>query len=655
MGCDKTWRRCVAAVAAATVTATARATAAAADAGADALADLEALLGTQVQGASRQVENALDAPAVVSTLERQESQALGHRTVADMLQRLPGIQLGTDRGYGRVGLRGVSRPGDYNSRLLMSIDGYRVNDALWDQALPGYEFPIVADWVKRLELVSGPASSIYGSNALLGVVNAVTVDGADLPGARLRAGLGTQATRDAVLSWGGRDDRGDLFVGLALHGSAGQAVQDAALVSPAAPDGRVGFDDTRYRSLFVKWHRGPWRLSLVSQQRDKDVPIAPYGTVVGLPVNYRDRYDYAEAAWDGPWQGDWRASARASLSRSGFKGRYASGDAAQPLFNRDDVHAHWAGAQAQWQWRGWINHQLTVGLDARQVLGALQRNFDEAPAATYLDRRDRLSQGALYLQDQWRLAERWALTGGLRADRVQGFRTALSPRLALVMRPDEHQAVKLLFGRGFRVPNLSERFYDDAGASQVANPGLQPERIRSLALAWERVSARGRLAATLYRDRLTGLIDLVTPDEELARYVNRSGVRSRGLELDATWLPGAGWQLRASVSLQDTRDERGRLDDAPRWLAKGHALAPLAPQWSSGLQWQAQGRRSALLPTQASADAVLRWQPEPARSLTLSVRNLTDAAWWDPATGGTPLARVPWEGRRLMLDWRQAF
>ena len=99
-----------------------------------------------------------------------------------MLGRLPGVYLGNTRSYSNLGVRGFNRPGDYNSRVLMAIDGQRVNDAIYDQGLPQLEFPVVAEWAKRVELVQGPGSSIYGSNALLGVVNVVTLDGADAPG-----------------------------------------------------------------------------------------------------------------------------------------------------------------------------------------------------------------------------------------------------------------------------------------------------------------------------------------------------------------------------------------------------------------------------------------------------------------------------------------
>ncbi|WP_298235691.1 TonB-dependent receptor [uncultured Azohydromonas sp.] len=624
----------------------------------EALRDLEALLGTEVEGASRQLESALDAAAVVSAITRAEAAALGHRTLAEMLERLPGIYLGSNRGYGTVGLRGFSRPGDYNARLLMSIDGYRVNDAVYDQALPDWEFPIVADWVKRLELVSGPASSVYGGNALLGVVNAVTLDGRDAPGLRLRAGLGSWNTRDAVLSHGWHAGAADLFIGLALHRSDGETLQDPALVGPAAPDGRVaGLDGTRYHSLFAKARLGGWRLTLGSKERVKDLATAPYDTPPGVPgTRFTDRYHFAELAWDGAWVDDWRAAVRMNLSRSTFDGRYVY-DTLVPLINRDAVGGNWAGLDTRLQWRGWINHELTLGAEARRIYNARQQNFDEAPLVFYLDRHDTQKQGAVYAQDHWRLSERWSLTSGVRMDWVQGFDPAFSPRLALVMRPSEHEALKLLFGHGFRVPNLAERFYDDDGASQIPNPALRPERVQTVALAWERaVGTRSRVALHLYRDRFSELIDFVPVSDQASQYRNLSHVHSHGLDLEAQGLLGASVQWRTSVSLQKAKSAQGALGNSPRWIFKGHLLLPLPrPAWSAALQWQALGRRASNVPSLTTLDAVLRWQPRPDNTLALRVLNLFDARTWDPAAPDVALARFPRERRRIEIDWQQAF
>jgi iron complex outermembrane receptor protein len=153
---------------------------------------LDDLLRVEVQGASRYAQPLADSPASVTVIEQQELQRHGYRNLAEALSSVSGVYVSNDRNYSYLGVRGFSRPGDYNSRILLLTDGARRNDALYDQAHIGNESPIETDWVKRLEFVSGPASAVYGANALFGIVNAVMLDGGDINGARLTADVGSR-------------------------------------------------------------------------------------------------------------------------------------------------------------------------------------------------------------------------------------------------------------------------------------------------------------------------------------------------------------------------------------------------------------------------------------------------------------------------------
>lgn len=631
---------------------------------ADAESELEALLNTQVEGASRFLEHALDAPAAVSVIGRDASAALGHETLADMLERLPGIYVTTSRNYSALGFRGFNRPGDYNARILMAIDGYRVNDALYDQALPGHEFPIVADWVKRLELISGPASSVYGGNALLGAANVVTVDGADLPGLGLKVSAQRADTTHWTGQYGWSQGSTDVFLGLTHQRDAGDTLHLPELAGDALPGGVVrGLDGQRYTALLAKLRHGPWRATFVTQGRDKDSPTAEYGSVPGAAGNrYKDRYGYLELAWDGPWQDDWRMQTRAHLARTSFEGNYVyEAEGSSRYLNRDLGLARWAGIDARLQWRGWINHSVSAGLEVRRVLDGLQRNEDLGDEPTiYLDRNDRLTQAGVYAQDQLRLSERTSLTLGLRADRVGSFATELSPRLALVHRRGPQEALKFMLGRAFRAPNLSERFYDDGGETQIANPALRPERITSVELAWERsIDNATRVAVGAYSYRLEDLIELVSTENDLSRYENVSQAVMRGIDVDLERRAASGWHWRLSLSLSSLSGSGGtRPVNSPRWLAKGHVFGPWDDDWSIGLQWLAMAPREGLrarVPSLVTADAVLRRELAPGHTLALLVRNLADSQGHDPASSENDLLRVPRAGRSVALEWRGRF
>ncbi len=630
---------------------------AAADADASDDQALEALLKREVQGPSRYAQSLMDAPASVSVLERAVSDALGHQTVGDLLARLPGVYLSNSRTYSALGLRGFNRPGDYNARLLMAVDGQRVNDAIYDQGLPQLEFPVMAEWVKRVELVHGPGSSVYGSNALLGVVNVVTLDGADTPGLTTQASLGSNGFRRAEMHYGASDAGRDLFVGLNAQRTAGE---DLFLPELGTPDGWVrGLDGERQVSLLAKYRSGPWRLALNAVRRDKDAATAPYGTEAGAPgTRYVDSLVLGELSYDEGWQGDVRRSVRLSLAGYEFRGSYVFSSTPE-FINKDDARAQWTTLEGRVLWRGLLNHQLMLGAELRTSPQGLQRNYDVAPHAVHLDSNVTQDAAGLYAQDQWRLSSAVQLTTGLRLDHVRGFAPALSPRAVLALRPDERESLKLMWAQSFRTPNLYERFYDDGGVSQIAPDHLKPERLNSVEAAWEHVLRGGHaLSANAYYTRMNRLIEqqpLSSEPDAAVQYRNVGNVRLKGVDLGVERRAGDGWLWRMSASWMDGRDAAGqRLSNSPSWMFKGDVVTPLWQRWQLGLEWNLVGPRMGRVevPATALVNAHLRFSIDSHQSLALHVNNALDHRNLDPSTPETSLSAIPQPGRAWRLDWR---
>src|SRR3954470_8123298 len=163
---------------------------------------LEALMQVTVNTASRFDQSVTDAPAAVVVLTAEDIREFGWRTLADALASLPGLYVTNDRSYQYLGARGFQRPGDYNSRFLLLIDGIRTNDGVYGQAPIGSDFPLDMDLVKRIEYVPGPGSSMYGANALFGVINVITKSGSDLAGAEAAVAAGSFGEKKARASYG---------------------------------------------------------------------------------------------------------------------------------------------------------------------------------------------------------------------------------------------------------------------------------------------------------------------------------------------------------------------------------------------------------------------------------------------------------------------
>ncbi|HND59778.1 MAG TPA: TonB-dependent receptor plug domain-containing protein, partial [Thauera aminoaromatica] len=160
-----------------------------------------------VVGASKYEQTKDRVAAAVTAITRDEIRSFGWRTLDEALATLPGVHTTYDRQYSYVGVRGFGLAGDYMTRVLVTIDGVRVNEPMYDGAPFGRMLPLDMDLVERIEFIPGPGGAIYGQNAMFGVVNVITRKGAALDGGEFSASWQwPQATRKARASWGKRLD-----------------------------------------------------------------------------------------------------------------------------------------------------------------------------------------------------------------------------------------------------------------------------------------------------------------------------------------------------------------------------------------------------------------------------------------------------------------
>ena len=175
-----------------------------------------------VYGASKYEQKLSEAPSSVTIVDADEIKKYGHRNLAEVLRSVRGLYVSYDRNYSYLGVRGFNRPGDYTSRVLVLVDGHRINDNVLDSVLVGNEFPLDVDIIDRVEVIRGPSSSIYGNNAFFGVINVITKRGKDLNGVEVSGSYGTFDSYTARLSYGKMFTNGvELFLSGSFFDSAG--------------------------------------------------------------------------------------------------------------------------------------------------------------------------------------------------------------------------------------------------------------------------------------------------------------------------------------------------------------------------------------------------------------------------------------------------
>ena len=165
--------------------------------------DLEQLMKIEIVVAgSKRAQESRDVASFVSVVTAAEIREHGYRTLADVLRTLPGFYVSNDRNYSYIGVRGFSRPGDWNSRVLLLLNGLRTNDNVYDLAYIGEEFSVDVDLIERVEVIRGPSSAIYGSNAFFAVINVVTRPGSSLAGTEIATSAASFGTYSGRASYG---------------------------------------------------------------------------------------------------------------------------------------------------------------------------------------------------------------------------------------------------------------------------------------------------------------------------------------------------------------------------------------------------------------------------------------------------------------------
>ena len=548
---------------------------------------LEQLLNVTIIGASKYEQRQSDVAAAVSVISRGEIKAFGWRTLDEALASLPGIHTTYDRQYSYLGTRGFGLPGDLNTRVLFTINGNRVNDAVFDAAFAGRAFPLDVDLIERIEFIPGPGGAVYGQNALFGVVNVVTRDGAGVAGAEAAMAYQTpQAARQGRASWGKTLDNGlDVLLSASAYRARGE---DHFFDYPGAGPGGTdvsgvarGMDGEKDKEFFASLARGAWSFNFAYGDRHKDDPAASFLGEPLVPGQYqRDRHLLTQLQYQDSFaDGTLHLSGRLFLGRQRYTGLFNYG---RPFFTTGS--SDWQGIEMRLLSTAFAGHKLMLGMEVQDNSRQDQTGeYRVAPTDAFAIPGSGWRAG-VYVQDEWALGETLSATLGLRVDRNSITGNALSPRAALIWQANADTTLKVLYGRAHRAPNRLERDYDD-GLIQVANPALKGETIDTLELVLDRrVGADLRLRGSLYQWNMKKLVALgIDPVSGLSQYQSGEDVQARGLELSADQTWDWGGRLRGSLSYQDAAYVSGaKLNNSPQVLGKLNFSGPLA---STGLRF----------------------------------------------------------------------
>src|SRR6266849_8882719 len=500
--------------------------------------DLAKMKVDSVYGASKFLQKVADAPASITIVEADEIQRHGWRTLADVLRSVGGFYVIYDRNYTCVGVRGLSRPGDYNSRILFLLDGHRENDNIFDGAYVATEFPVDVDLIERIEIIRGPSSSVYGTGAFVAVINIITKRGRDLGSAEVSAEAGSWNSNKARVSYGDRLDNGlESLVSGSFYNSLGhKRLFFPEFNSPATNNGIADHADAdQSYNMFTDIIYRDFNIHVVQGSRTKHIPTASFGTVFNdSRTRTTDARGYADVQYSHTF-GNWETLGRFSYDWYDYHGIYITDYAGTgiPPFteNYDAANGTWLDFQGDASRVFFRRHRVTLGTEWRQDLQQRQVNYDIQPYFLYLNDHRSARVWSYYFQDEYSVCRNLAFVVGLRDDWHKKYGNTLSPRVGLVFRATPNTDVKATYSWAFRAPNSYESFYS-GNKSNTVNAALKPERMRTWELDLEhRFGKTYTVSGAGFLNRIDDLIEQSRdPLTNLPVYANSTPLQAKGIE-----------------------------------------------------------------------------------------------------------------------------
>ena len=592
---------------------------------ADDTSALEGLLAEPiVSSASKQSEGASSAPALSTSLTAEDLRRYGVHTLAEALDFL-GIAVTTSQNLsgGEVGARGVLLTGDHGSHFLVMVDGYAVNDPLRGGSTLGVGAGMPLELIDHIEIIVGPGSVLYGSNAMFGLVNVVTKRAKDYEGVRV---IAESAVPLSVRAGAGAGKRFSLF------GQPGELTTQLEYYKQEGPDffferENTGVDrftgqpgrNTRdggptgiwggaraKRSLYAESPSGLLRLALVNTELHLRGVYYKHGTPGG-PGDFDDP-DAAdrETRLSAGLSHRVAVSTLLDVSARAYASYYENKSAL--IASRgvlcpfglvtcnyvDKASAHWVGLELQTTWDWFRNNRFVtiVGGDARQRsvestshTRDVQTGRSLYPAVAGLDNSDVIVAG--YVQQVWSIAPPVKLSGGARVDSDPRFAPVMTPRIAASYNAWSGGTLKGSYSQAFRAPSWDET--DNATSRRIKADDLRPEKVQSIDVNVEHHVGAHRMILGAFYSHWDNLVELTplsdaeaiaairngettvpfTPGIQLTQYRNTSKVTNYGLN---TGFEGSlrsgfflyGFTLTGALAEKSTGDGTTRLPVAPQ-------------------------------------------------------------------------------------------
>jgi outer membrane receptor for ferrienterochelin and colicin len=378
----------------------------------------------KIVSASRIPQTTNQSPATVYVVTQEDIRSIGAKTVWDAIRHVPGVEvIQTDGTQAEVGIRGVNQP--LGRRVLVLVDGRSVL-APYFSHVSWEGIPVVMDEIDRIEIVEGPASAVYGGNAISGVINIITKMPEQIQGGKVSYAAGNYDKQTTSFVYGHQFDKSGMRVS-------------------GAYDGMNDFDNTSKLVGAARTVNGLWDYKLADQgaltlaggvnRYDSRVSLNVFGSALERGTNgyLRSELRWGKTSLKSYWN---------HISQNYLENALTHGDG----FNGNVYDTT-------------LEQGFSLPLRNEAVVGGGFRRTDMA-SAMFAGNDVSQDLWAAFLEDKWQIADQWLLMGSGRFDKHPLTAWHFSPRGSLLYTPVREQVFRVSAGTAFRNPNLVENYYD---------------------------------------------------------------------------------------------------------------------------------------------------------------------------------------------------
>ncbi len=511
---------------------------------------LEDLMNITVTSASKKEEKEFDAPSIITTISSKEIEDFGGSNLYEILERSPGFYGLSSYIFRKnsIGLRG-DLPGHINPRILFLINGRPFRESVLGGQNVGILTSFPVNSIKQIEIIRGPGSVLYGSNAYVGVVNIITKESIE-PELQVQGGIGSFGSNMVQLNGG--TSLGELKIngGVNFLKSDGWHFADSTVVrGPNRLFGENDFGEDIFASNLQLNFKG---FSLSGYYgSNKMGHITPATSAPGI---YESNRTFIDLGYTGEVITDFYSiSANVTYNRINDEfdnGFFNGGTSIQKPQSSDYVLE--------------ITNFLTLNEKLEMIIGGsvykLSGEYATGDDAVFAVPSYDKQWLHGYLQADYQATDWLKLVAGGQLNKVGDLKTNFVPRLAAIASFSSGVGAKVMYGQAFRAPYAAETKIFSPPSIQ-GNPDLVPENISTFEAQFYYGAEKLRTSITYFNSNQTDLITRIpNPDPSTGAslvYTNLGELQSQGFEIEGKYSLNDVFYLDGSYSFQTSEDNNG--------------------------------------------------------------------------------------------------